>query len=220
MKRPKEPAPSEKDEPSVSEDAPPSPDQSSAPSPDEGGEAEGAAPGAEVSAPSGMEEAPPTREDLEALRQECGELRDLLLRRRADFENYRKRVERDRQEAGADAVASLLRELIPTLDNLERALVSGADESSLRKGVELTLRELGALLERHGVHVHDPTGQVFDPEAHQALLHEFVPGFEEGTVVEVFRKGYSFRERLLRPALVKVAKGDEPDAGPESGGVH
>lgn len=169
---------------------------------------------------SGLEEVPPTREALEALRNERNELRDQLLRKRADFENFRKRVERDRHQAGLDAVAVLLRELIPTLDNLERALAIAGDEASLRTGVELTLRELAVLLERHGVKAHDPTGQRFDPEAHQALLHESAPGFEGGTIVEVFRKGYSFKERLLRPALVKVAKGGEPEPGPDSGGVN
>lgn len=165
---------------------------------------------------TGLEEVPPT---LEALRKERDELRDQLLRRRADFENYRKRVERDRQHAGQEALVGLLRDLIPTLDNLERALSVAGDEASLRTGVELTLRELAALLLRHGLTVADPAGQAFDPERHQALLHEFVHGVDEGQVVEVFRKGYSLRDRLLRPALVKVAKG-EKEPGSDSGGVH
>ncbi len=169
---------------------------------------------------SGLEEVPPTREALEALRKERNELRDQLLRKRADFENFRKRVERDREQAAQEARAALLRELIPTLDNLERALAAGGDDVSLRTGVELTLRELTTLLERHGVTAHDPTGQHFDPEVHQALLHESAPGYDEGTVVAVFRKGYSLGERLLRPALVKVAKGREPERGSDSGGVH
>lgn len=162
----------------------------------------------------------PGREELESLRKERDDLRDQLLRKRADFENYRKRVERDRQQAGLEAVAALMRELIPTLDNLERALQSASDEASLRTGVEMIHRELVGLLQRHGVTTHDPTGEVFDPRSHQALLHEAVPGFEEGTVVEVFRKGYSLKDHLLRPALVKVAKGDEEDPESSSGGIH
>ncbi len=162
--------------------------------------------------------APPSAEEV--LRKERDDLRDQLLRKRADFENFRKRVERDREQATQEARAALLRELIPTLDNLERALAAGGEDASLRTGVELTLRELTTLLERHGVTAHDPTGQHFDPEVHQALLHESAPGYDEGTVVAVFRKGYSLGERLLRPALVKVAKGGEPGRGSDSGGVH
>jgi molecular chaperone GrpE len=159
------------------------------------------------------------REQTEALRRENDELRDQLLRKRAEFENFRKRIERDRQQAGAEAVADLLTALIPTLDNLDRALSSAGGDETLRQGVELTRRELLALLERQGVKVEDPLGQRFDPARHQALSHEAVPGKPEGTVVEVFRKGYSHRDRLLRPALVKVAKGsDAGEGGPDA--VH
>jgi molecular chaperone GrpE len=154
------------------------------------------------------------REQVEALRRERDDLRDQLLRKRAEFENYRKRVERDREVAGVDAAAAVLKALIPTIDNLDHALSATGSGETLRQGVELTRRELLALLDRQGVKVEDPTGQPFDPERHQALSHEVVPGAREGTVVEVFRKGYTFKDRLLRPALVKVAKGE--DAG-ESG---
>jgi len=152
----------------------------------------------------------PTPEEIEALRRERDELKEQLLRRRAEFENFRKRVEREREQAGADAVAKLLKALVPVLDNLDRALEAGGSEPSLREGVELTRRELIALLESQGVKVEDPIGAPFDPERHQALAHEPAPGFPEGAVVEVYRKGYSYRDRLLRPALVKVAKGAAP----------
>jgi molecular chaperone GrpE len=160
------------------------------------------------------------RKELEALRLERDDLRDQLLRRRADFENFRKRAERDRQQAGFEATAAVFRDLIPALDNLERALDAGGDETSLRMGVELIHRELLSLLDSHGVTAHDPTGQPFEPERHQALLHEEAPGFADGTVVETFRKGYYFKDRLLRPALVKVAKGANPQETAESDGVH
>lgn len=159
--------------------------------------------------------------DLDALRRELDELRDQLLRRRADFDNYRKRVDRDRQQAGFEVAAGIFRELVATVDNLERALQSGATEDALRTGVELTYRELRAFLESQGVVTHDPAGHRFDPESHQALMHDTVPGVEEGTVAEVFRKGYSYKERLLRPALVKVAKGAEDGEDPGGdGGIH
>ncbi len=184
-----------------------------------------AGPAAEVAeAPreTGLEvvEEPLTREALALVRQERDDLRDQLLRKRADFENYRKRVERDRQQAAFEAKAAIFRELIPTLDNLESALKAGGDAEALRTGVELTRRELLGLLESHGIVAEDPTGAFFDPESHQALSHESVPGFPDGTIVEVFRKGYRFKDRLLRPALVKVAKADDGEPDDTSNGIH
>jgi molecular chaperone GrpE len=173
--------------------------------------------------PSGLEgvDAPPreplTREQVEELRRERDELQDQLLRRRAEFENYRKRVERDRHQAGTDSAAAVLKALIPTIDNLDRALDAPSGDG-LREGVELIRRELLALLEAQGVVRQDPKGERFDPERHQALSHEKAPGHEEGTVVEVFGKGYTYKDRLLRPALVKVAKGDEGNDDDGSGG--
>jgi molecular chaperone GrpE len=164
----------------------------------------------------GVDPMPPLdREQVEAMRRECSDLRDQVLRKRAEFENYRKRVERDREQAGTDATAAVLKAIVPTIDNLDRALEAKGADATLRQGVELTRREFLALLERQGVAIEDPLGQPFDPQRHQALSHEYVPGKPEGTVVEVFRKGYSYRDRLLRPALVKVAKA--PDAAGESG---
>jgi molecular chaperone GrpE len=148
-----------------------------------------------------------TREETEALRRERDELREQVLRKRAEFENYRKRVERDRQQAGTDAAAAIFKGLVPTLDNLDRALESASKDDPLREGVELSRRELLSFLESQAVEIHDPVGQPFDPERHQALSHEPSAGFADGTIVEVFRKGYSYKGRLLRPALVKVAKG-------------
>jgi molecular chaperone GrpE len=158
--------------------------------------------------------APLSREEVEALRKERDELADQLLRRRAEFDNFRKRVERDRQAAGQDAAAALLKDLVPTLDNLDRALEAPADTGSLREGVEMIRRGLLSLLESKGVMVEDPRGEPFDPSRHQALSHEPAPGHAEGTVVEVYQKGYSYRDRLLRPALVKVAKAATPEGEP------
>jgi molecular chaperone GrpE len=181
-----------------------------------------APPAAPASSEGGLEavEEPLTREAMALLRQERNDLRDQLLRKRADFENYRKRVERDRQQAAFDAKAAIFREIIPTLDNLDSALKAGGDADALRTGVELTRRELLGLLETHGIVADDPTGGSFDPEIHQALSHEAVPGFADGTVVEVFRKGYRLKDRLLRPALVKVAKGGGPGGEDTSDGIH
>jgi molecular chaperone GrpE len=180
--------------------------------------AEGAPAPAEADT-AALAEAPPP-DELEALRRECEELRGALLRRRADFENYRRRVERDRGAAAVDAEAGVLRQLLGTVDNLERALAAGGEESGLREGVALTLRELLALLDSLGVTVLNPLGERFDPAFHQAILHEPAPGFEPGCVAEVFRKGYTYKDRLLRPALVKVASGGSGRAADDRGDVQ
>ncbi len=165
----------------------------------------------------GLQELPPTREQLEELRRERDEAKDALLRRRAEFDNFRKRSEREHQAAATEAAADAFRGLLETVDNLERALAAAPGaEDALRRGVELTLHDLLATLEAQGVSVVDPKGQRFDPKQQQALLHEPVPGFDEGMVAEVFRKGYVYKERLLRPALVKVASAGA--AGPVDGG--
>lgn len=179
---------------------------------EEGGAETGLAPTPEPAAPEpAVADPEASRREAEGLAKEVAELKDQLLRRRADFENYKKRVERDRDSARHEMAERIFSELIPTIDNLERALAAAGDEGALRSGVEMIHRELLTVFERHGVKAHDPTGQLFDPLAHQALSHEVVPGFEEGTVAEAFRKGYSYRDRLLRPALVKVAKAQESE---------
>jgi molecular chaperone GrpE len=159
----------------------------------------------------------PAGDEAEALRRECAELREALLRRRADFENYRRRVERDRGTAAAEAEADVLRPILGTVDNLERALSAKGAEAGLREGVELTHRELKTLLESLGVREIDPLGQRFDPALQQAILHEPAPGFEPGTVAEVYRKGFTYKDRLLRPALVKVAS-EGGGSGEDRGG--
>jgi len=150
-------------------------------------------------------------DDVEGLRRERDELKDQLLRRRADFENYRRRVERDREQATLDARVRVLTGLLPTVDNFERALSApaGGDDAALRAGVELIYRNLMSFLESQDVVVKDPTGEKFDPQVHQALSHEPVPGVADGTIVDVFRKGYFLKDRLLRPAMVKVAQGTD-----------
>lgn len=166
-----------------------------------------------VPAAAPEQKAPEAR--LVELQAELDGLKAQLLRKRADFENYRRRTERDRQGAWNDACADVFRSLVPTLDNLERALQAEGELASLREGVQLIQRELLALLESRGVTTDDPTGRAFDPERHQALSQEAVAGAAPGTVLETFRKGYLFKDRLLRPALVKVAK---DESAPSSAG--
>jgi molecular chaperone GrpE len=166
-----------------------------------------------------VEGGPAGDDGTEALRRERDDLREALLRRRADFENYRRRVERDRAAAATEAEAAILRQILGTVDNLERALAAAGTDSALREGVALTLRELAALLESLGVATVDPLARPFDPAVHQAILHEPAPGFEPGTVAVVFRKGYTYKGRLLRPAFVKVASAGAWE-GPEGGEVQ
>jgi len=171
------------------------------------------------SSATGVEAVPvPPAQEVETLRRERDELRDQVLRRRAEFENYRKRVDRDREQATVDARAQLLSGLLPTVDNFERALSAppGGDDAALRAGVDLIYRNLMSFLESSGVVVKDPTGERFDPQVHQALMHEAAPGVDEGTITETFRKAYFLKDRLLRPALVKVAKGDDGDGSSEN----
>jgi len=175
--------------------------------------------GLEPHATASAETAEQPQDEAAALRRERDELKETLLRRRADFENFRKRVERDRGTASVEAEAGVLRQMLGTVDNLERALSAQDAGTALREGVVLTHRELLTLLESMGVTAIDALGQRFDPTTHQAILHEPAPGFEPGTVSEVYRKGFRYRDRLLRPALVKVAS-DPSDTVKQGGEVQ
>jgi len=155
------------------------------------------------------ETAAATAPDPSDLQRERDEFRDLLLRKSAEFENYRKRMDRDRQSLSDAAAASMLEELLPLVDALERALKvePGADVGSYRRGVELILGKLNDILRKRGVRPIEALGAEFDPYYHQAVAHEHVEGRREGEIVEEFRRGYMLGDRLLRPSMVKVAKG-------------
>ena len=143
-----------------------------------------------------------------ALLKERDELLDRLLRKTAEFDNFRKRVERDRQDMIEWAAADAITDLLPIVDDFDRALAAEApaEAQSFKAGVDLIQRQLAELLKKRGVSTVDPLGADFDPHLHQAVAYEEVPGAREGEVVEVMAKGYRLGERLLRPALVKVAK--------------
>ncbi len=140
--------------------------------------------------------------------RERDEYYDRVLRLTAEFDNYRKRIERERRETGERAAASLLEELLPIVDDLERALEAeaGPGAESYRQGVEIIYKQLADLLTRRGITVMDVLGADFDPHVHQAVAHEPSPGARDGEVIEVVRRGYNLGDRLLRPAMVKVAK--------------
>lgn len=136
-----------------------------------------------------------------------GEMRELLLRERAELDNQRKRLQRDLEQARKFANERLLGALLPVIDNLERGLAANSgDRSGLQAGVELTLKELLRVAAENGLHVVDPAGQAFDPERHQAMAMVDAQGAAPNSVVAVLQKGYVLNERLLRPALVNVAQ--------------
>jgi len=154
---------------------------------------------------TGTDDARPAAELSEAERQR-DEYYDLLLRTRAEFDNYRKRVDRERQDWTATAAADFLRDLLPLLDDLERALSADASGGAYRKGVELIHKQLLDLLAKRGARPIEAVGADFDPHVHQAVTYEQVEGRRDGEVVEELRRGYMLGDRLLRPAMVKVAK--------------
>jgi molecular chaperone GrpE len=132
-------------------------------------------------------------------------LEDRMLRLAADFENYKKRAAREREEYVAHANERLVKELLPVLDDLERALVAATEheEAALEDGVRLVHRSLAQLLERHGLKEIDANGK-FDPHVHEALLSQ-PSEQEEGAVIDVLQKGYTLGQRVLRPARVVIA---------------
>jgi molecular chaperone GrpE len=158
---------------------------------------------------------------ITALEAQNSQLKDQLLRTMADMENLRRRSEREKEDTSKYAVATLARDILSVADNLRRALESlPADQApneatkNLLTGVEATEREMLGIFERRGIKRIDPMGERFDPNFHQAMFEVPNSGQEAGTVVQVLQPGYIIFDRLLRPALVGVAKGDAAEAPP------
>ncbi len=152
-----------------------------------------------------------TSVDVAALTAERDDLKDRLLRSAAEFDNYRKRVDRERRELSEAAAADLIRDLLPVIDDLERAMAvsqkeAHAGDSALLRGVELIHKQLLDQLRKRGVEPIEAVGQPFDPQIHESVAAEHVPGKPDGEVLEEFRRGYRAGGRLLRPSMVKVAK--------------
>jgi molecular chaperone GrpE len=155
-------------------------------------------------------------QDLEALladtQRERDEYLDLAKRTKADFENFRKRMTAEVQAAAGRGKAEVIREVVPVLDDLERAIQAagldpeGDSEDGLSHGVLLVFRSLRESLSRNGVEAVDPKGEKFDPMQHEALSTQPAEGIESGTVVEVLQKGYRLGEQLIRPARVVVSE--------------
>jgi molecular chaperone GrpE len=150
--------------------------------------------------------------DADELQRQRDDFYDRLLRKTAEFDNYRKRVERDRQSMAEAVGADVVRDLLPLVDDLERALnaeTGGEGAESYRKGVELIHRQLLDILRKRGVRPIEALGTDFDPHFHQAIAHEPAEGRRDGEVIEEFGRGYMLGDKLIRPAIVKVAKGAE-----------
>jgi molecular chaperone GrpE len=147
-------------------------------------------------------------DETQKLVAEKQELMDTLVRRQADFENYRKRVEKERQHDRHRGVESLIESILPVLDAFDRALETGDDPryAEYRKGFELIRKQLWDLLAKQGVERIDAVGKLFDPHLHHAIESVETTEHEEDTVIAEMQPGYTFHDRVLRPAMVRVAK--------------
>jgi molecular chaperone GrpE len=152
--------------------------------------------------------APSESSELADLQRERDDYKDRWLRKGAEFDNYRKRIERERREQADQSVVDLLEDLLLVVDDFDRAMKvdSGEGGNAYRKGVELIHGKLHDLLRKQGLKPIDALGMDFDPNLHQAVVHEESPEHREGEVIGELRKGYMLNDRLLRPAMVKVAK--------------
>jgi len=169
------------------------------------GSASPSGPGGEPPAEADARPAPP---DLETLQRERDDYYDRLLRKTAEFDNFRKRLERERRDQTDQAIVSLLLEFLSIVDDFERALAIEAVDSGagFRKGVELIHAKVVDMLRKQGVRPIQALGADFDPNLHQAVVHEASPAHREGEVIGELQRGYMIGDRLLRPAMVKVAK--------------
>jgi len=155
-------------------------------------------------------------EELAAKTAEAEQNRDSFLRERAELENFKKRMQREKGEALRFAAEPIVRELLPVIDDLERAVDAAEDDDNpLLAGVRLVLKSALAILENHGVRRIDADGQPFDPHLHEAIAQVNHPQLEANQVVQQFRPGYQLHERLLRPAQVSVASGMSGGSGGE-----
>lgn len=165
---------------------------------------------------------------IEALKAENQDMRDKLLRTIAEMENLRKRTEREIADTRSYAIAGFARDMLTATDSLSRALMvlpaeardsSDATTRSLIEGIEMTEREMQRLLAKHGVKPIEAEGQKFDPHKHQAMFEVPDPSRPEGTVVQVVQAGFAIGDRVLRPAMVGVAKGGAAAGAPAEGTI-
>ena len=143
--------------------------------------------------------------EVEKLKAELNEVNDLLLRTAAEFDNYKKRTEREKLSVAEYAKANVMKTLLPILDNADRAATFEAGTEQYNKGIEMIVKELGTLAEKLGLREIGTVGEAFNPEIHEAIMHIEDENFGENTVAEVLQKGYKFGDTVVRPAMVQVA---------------
>ncbi len=147
-------------------------------------------------------------DELGEIRKERDALQDRLLRQAAEFDNYRKRVERERRDWAQFAAVDFVQDLLPVIDDFERALqIDAPGSESYRQGLEIIHRALMEMLRKRGVTPIEAVGTAFDPQIHQAVAYDEAPDRRDGEVMEQFTRGYRLGDKLIRPAMVKVAKG-------------
>ena len=164
----------------------------------------------EAAADSAEPAAPPAEDDADTAGGAPDEFKNRYVRVLADFENFRKRTEREKADFFRYAVANVLKDVLPVLDNFDRALDHAEEGDEFHRGVSLIYKQLYDVLQRHGLKPIDESGVAFDPNIHEAVVREEDDSVPNHSVTAVLQKGYFLHDRLLRPALVKVAVG-----GPE-----
>ncbi|NLW21959.1 MAG: nucleotide exchange factor GrpE [Tissierellia bacterium] len=157
--------------------------------------------GKEVEKDKGIED-----EEKDGKDKEIEELTNRLLRLQADFINYKNRVEKEKETIFSHATEDIISQLLPVLDNFERALDSVEEKEGFYEGVKMIYDQILGILEKNGLKEIQCLGQSFDPNYHHAVLTEEVEDQEEGTILEVFQKGYMLNDKVIRPSMVKVAK--------------
>ena len=151
-------------------------------------------------------EAPEKDDEKAALEAQLEDAKDQLLRTAAEYANYRARSAKEKEQTYSNAKGNVVAEILPAIDNLERALSQeGSDYEALRKGVQMTLDGLMASLEKLGVEQFGESGESFDPNFHNAVMHIEDESLEENVITDVFQKGYKIGDRVIRPAMVKTA---------------
>jgi molecular chaperone GrpE len=162
---------------------------------------------AEGAAATAVDASPALADEVVELRKERDQLQDRLLRQAAEFDNFRKRIDRERKDTSEYAAVEFVKDLLPVIDDFERALqVDAPGTESYRQGLEIIHRGLMDMLRKRGVTRIDSVGTDFDPHIHQAVAYDDAPDRRDGEVIEEFARGYKLGDRLLRPAMVKVAK--------------
>jgi molecular chaperone GrpE len=157
------------------------------------------------SAPPDQREVENLRQELENLKKECDSANDRVLRKQAEFENYKKRIDREKSEFMQFASADLMKELLNALDSFDLALRNAAGDPNTLRGFELIYKQLQDTMARFGMKPIEAKGKTFDPNFHQAVSTQTTDDVEDNTVIEELRKGYTLHGRLLRPAMVSVS---------------